>query len=177
MNTYALDNIGPSFPDGFHWIAANATVVGNVTIESNVSIWFGSVLRGDNDPIAVGAGTNIQDLCMVHSDPGFPVNIGAGCTIGHRAIIHGCTIGNNTLIGMGAIVLNGAVIGENCIVGAGALVREREHVPDNSLFVGSPGKVIKTISADAEAGLRRSAAHYVQNALRFSRALAAAANK
>lgn len=168
MPLYKLGDIEPSLPAEFFWIAPTAVVIGNVHLGENVGIWFGSVLRGDNEPITIGANTNIQENCVFHSDPGFPVNIGEGCTIGHKAMIHGCTIGENSLIGMGATVLNGAKIGNNCLIGAGALVPEGKEIPDNSLVVGMPGKVIRELDETAVAGLKRSAEHYVANAKRFS---------
>ena len=171
MTLYQLDGKSPRLPAGFHWIAPSADVMGNVRIGEEVGIWFGAVLRGDGELITVGDGTNIQDNCTVHTDPGFPVSIGAGCTIGHKAIIHGCTIGDNTLIGMGATILNGAVIGANCLIGAGALVTEGKHIPDGSLVVGAPGKVVRTLDANAIEGLRQSARHYQQNARRFASGL------
>ena len=129
------------------------------------------MIRGDNEPIDIGAGTNVQEHTVMHTDPGFPLTIGDGCTIGHRAMLHGCTIGDNSLIGMGAIVLNGAKIGKNCLVGAGALVTEGKEFPDNSLIVGSPARVVRTLDEGAVAGLRASAAHYVENGRRFKAGL------
>ena len=142
-----------------------------MTLGFNVGVWFGAVLRGDNEMIAIGAATNIQEGAMVHTDMGFPVTIGIGCTIGHHAIIHGCTIGDNSLIGMGATVLNGARIGNNCLVGANALVTEGKEFPDNSLIVGSPARVVRTLDDEAVAGLRRSAESYVRNWQRFKKGL------
>lgn len=149
------------------FIAPNAIVIGNCRIEVNASIWYGAVLRGDNDLIEIGEGSNIQDLSMVHVDPGKPVKIGKGCTIGHRAIIHGCTIGNHVLVGMGAIVMNNAIIGDNCIIGAGALVTEGVEIPPNSLVLGMPGKIVKTLDETAIEGIRRNAEVYVANAKKF----------
>ena len=175
MTIRALDHRMPELPAGFCFVADSAEVIGNVVIEEDVSIWFGAVLRGDNEPIRIGRATNIQDLCMLHTDPGAPLSIGAGCTIGHRAILHGCSIGDNTLVGMGAIVLNGARIGNDCLIGAGALVTEGKVIPDGSLVLGMPAKPVRQLSADEIDGLRRSAAHYVENARRFSVGLAARA--
>src|SRR5579871_2164008 len=137
MAIYALDGILPRLPgeDRF-WVAPDASVIGGVELGDDVGVWFGAVLRGDGEPIVIGAATNIQDLSVVHTDPGCPVAVGHGCTIGHRAILHGCTIGNNTLVGMGAIILNRARIAEDCIVGAGALVTEGREVPAGSLVMG-----------------------------------------
>jgi len=171
MATYELDGVSPTLPDGFHWIAPTADVIGNIIIGEGVGIWFGSVLRGDNEPISIGKNTNVQENCVMHTDPGFPVRIGEGCTIGHKAMLHGCVIGNNSLIGMGATVLNGAVIGENCLIGAGALIPEGKSIPDNSLVVGMPGKVIRELDENAINGLKASADHYVSNAKRFASGL------
>lgn len=171
MTLYILDGASPSLPASFLWIAPGAHVIGTVQLGENVGIWFGAVLRGDNERITVGAGTNIQEMTMIHTDPGFPVTIGENCTIGHRAIIHGCTIGDNSLIGMGATILNGATIGKNCLIGAGALVTENKVIPDNSLVVGAPGKVIRELDDAAIDGLRRSAENYVRNARRFAEGL------
>lgn len=171
MTLYSIDSIKPNLPDGFHWIAPNAVVLGNVTISEGVGIWFGTVIRGDNEPIIIGENTNIQENCVFHSDPGFPVSIGKGCTIGHKAMIHGCKIGDNSLIGMSATVLNGAKIGKNCLIGAGALVPEGKVIPDNSMVVGIPGKVVRELDDRAVSGLKASALHYVENAKRFSQGL------
>ncbi|GMB82197.1 gamma carbonic anhydrase family protein [Shinella zoogloeoides] len=174
MPLYALDDRTPTLPaDDRYWVAPDANVIGKVILGEDVGIWFGATLRGDNEPIIVGACSNIQEGTVVHTDPGKPVIIGEGCTIGHGAIIHGCTIGNNSLIGMGATVLNGAVIGNNCLVGANALVTEGKVFPDNSLIVGSPAKAIRTLDADAVEGLKKSAESYVRNWQRFKRGLKA----
>lgn len=172
MPLYALGNFVPKTPtpDRF-WVAPDAHVIGQVELGLDVGIWFGSVLRGDNEPIVIGDGTNIQEGTMVHVDPGFPVRIGKGCTIGHHAIIHGCTIGDNSLIGMGATVLNGAKIGNNCLIGANALVTEGKEFPDNSLIVGSPARIVRTLDERAAAGLRLSAENYIRNWQRFAREL------
>ncbi len=138
---------------------------------SDVSVWFGAVLRGDNDDIRIGARTNIQDGAIIHADPGFPVTVGEGCTIGHRAIVHGCTIGDGCLIGMGAIVLNGAVIGAHSVVGAGALILEGRIYPERSLIVGAPAKIIKTLAPEDDVNLNAAAAAYVTNSARFRRGL------
>jgi carbonic anhydrase/acetyltransferase-like protein (isoleucine patch superfamily) len=168
MPLYSLDDESPVVPaDGDCWIAPDASVIGRVRLSAGVGIWFGAVLRGDNEPIDIGADTNLQEHVMVHTDPGYPVRVGRGCTIGHRAILHGCTIGDNTLVGMGAIVLNGAVIGRNCLIGAGALVTEGKQIPDGSLVVGTPAKVIRELDADAIERLRGSARNYVANWRRF----------
>ena len=168
MPLYSLDGIAPTFDDREgNWLAPDATIVGRVHIGADVGIWFGAVIRGDNEPISIGARSNIQEHTVMHTDPGFPLTVGVGCTIGHRAMLHGCTIGDNSLIGMGAIVLNGARIGRNCLVGAGALVTEGKVFEDNSLIVGSPAKVIRLLDDQAVERLKVSAEHYVANARRF----------
>jgi carbonic anhydrase/acetyltransferase-like protein (isoleucine patch superfamily) len=166
----ALDGVAPDIGADV-WIADSADVIGLVTLGDQVNIWFGAVLRGDNEPIRVGAGTNIQENSVLHTDWGFPLTIGADCTIGHKAMLHGCTIGDGTLIGMGATVLNGARIGAGCLIGAGALVTEGKEIPDGSLVMGAPGRVVRTLDADARARLLASAAHYRANAQRFARGL------
>ena len=170
MPVYALGDTTPDLAEDV-WIAPGAHVIGRVRLEPGVGIWFGATLRGDNELISVGAGTNIQENCVLHTDMGFPLTIHVGCTIGHKAMLHGCTIGANSLIGMGATVLNGAVIGENCLIGAGALVTEGKVIPDGSLVVGAPGKVVRQLDAAAIEGLRASALHYTENAARFARDL------
>ncbi|MEO1290165.1 MAG: gamma carbonic anhydrase family protein [Chloroflexota bacterium] len=149
------------------WIAQGAVVVGDVHLAENTSVWFNTVMRGDTETLTIGAGTNIQDLCMVHADPGFPVVIGADCTIGHRAIIHGAKIGNNTLIGMGAILLNGVEVGDECIVGAGALLTQGKGFPARSLILGSPAKVVRQITDTDLQMIRASALHYVEKAKQY----------
>ncbi len=171
MPIYQLDKKSPEFADETHWIAPDAVVIGSVSVASQVSIWFGTVIRGDNERITIGARSNVQELCMLHTDPGFPLKIGKGCTVGHKAILHGCTIGDNCLVGMGATILNGAKIGQNCLVGAGALVPEGREIPDNSLVVGAPGKVVRQLDDNALAMLRASADIYVANASRFREGL------
>jgi carbonic anhydrase/acetyltransferase-like protein (isoleucine patch superfamily) len=168
MTIYSFEGAEPTIPAGEAWVAPNATVIGNVRFGKDVSVWFGAVLRGDNDLISIGDRSNIQDLTMIHVDPGHPVSVGANCTVGHRAILHGCTIGDNSLIGMGAIVLNGAVIGRNCLVGAGALVAEGKVIPDNSLVLGMPGKVARELGESDFANLTRAADHYVDKWKRFA---------
>jgi carbonic anhydrase/acetyltransferase-like protein (isoleucine patch superfamily) len=169
MPLYSLDGILPETPTaGSFWVAPDAHIIGRVKLHADVGIWFGAVLRGDNELIEIGEGSNIQEHSMLHTDMGFPLSVGRNCTIGHRAILHGCSIGNNTLIGMGAIILNGAVIGDNCLVGAGALVTEGKVFPDNSLIVGTPAKAIRTLDEAASARLAGSAMGYVRNWKRFA---------
>lgn len=172
MTIYALNNISPIVAAD-SWIAPDANVIGNVVIEEAASVWFGSTLRGDNERITVGTGSNIQENCVLHTDIGFPLVIGAGCTIGHKAILHGCTIGENTLIGMGATVLNGAKIGSNCLIGAGALITEGKVIPDGSLVMGAPGKIVRSLDENTIDGLRSSAQHYQENMRAFREGLIA----
>jgi carbonic anhydrase/acetyltransferase-like protein (isoleucine patch superfamily) len=172
MPLYALDDAEPVIPPaGRYWIAPDAHVIGRVRLGIDVGIWFGAVLRGDNEPIEVGEGSNIQEGAMLHTDMGAPLTIGAGCTVGHHAILHGCTLGANTLIGMGATVLNGARIGANCLVGANALVTEGKSFPDGTLIVGAPAKAVRPLDATAIEGLRSSAAGYVENWRRYAAGL------
>jgi len=173
MPIYSLDGVRPDLPDeGAYWIAPDAHVIGRVRLGRDVGIWFGTVIRGDNELVAIGAGTNVQESTIMHTDIGFPLTIGADCTIGHRAILHGCTIGEGSLIGMGATVLNGARIGASCLVGANALVTEGKEFPDGSLIVGAPAKAVRPLDPDAIAKLRLSAQHYVMNWKRFAAGLA-----
>ncbi|MGL4489774.1 MAG: gamma carbonic anhydrase family protein [Rhizobiaceae bacterium] len=168
MKTCKLGEIAPAFDDlDSVYLAPGVLVIGNVSVGRDVNIWPYAVVRGDNELIAIGEGSNIQEHSMLHTDPGFPLSVGKHCTIGHRAILHGCTIGDNSLIGMGAIILNGAKIGNNCLVGAGALVTEGKEFPDGSLIVGSPAKAIRSLDEDAIKKLRKSAEHYVANGRRF----------
>ncbi len=172
MPLYSLGNLVPKTPaDDRYWVAPDAHVIGQVDIGEDVGIWFGAVLRGDNEPIVIGERSNIQEGVMIHTDPRFPVTIGKGCTIGHHAIVHGCTIGDNSLVGMGATILNGAKIGNNCLIGANALITEGKEFPDNSLIVGSPARVVRTLDEAAAAGLQLSAESYVRNWQRFARDL------
>lgn len=174
MPIYALDGVQPTFDaEETVWIAPDATLIGRVRLGGNVGVWFGAVLRGDNEPITIGDDTNIQEHTVMHTDMGFPLTVGRGCTIGHRAILHGCTIGDNSLVGMGAVVLNAARVGNDCLIGAGALVTEGKEFPDRSLIVGSPAKAVRTLDDKAVEMLRWSAAHYVENARRFKAGLTA----
>ena len=168
MPIYALDGTAPDFADRLsNWIAPDATLIGRISIGRDVSIWFGTVLRGDNELIEIGEGSNVQEHTVMHTDPGLPLTIGRCCTIGHRALLHGCTIGDNSLVGMGAIILNGATIGRHSLVGAGALVTEGKEFPDNSLIVGSPARVVRTLDDAAVLNLRAAAERYVANGKRF----------
>jgi carbonic anhydrase/acetyltransferase-like protein (isoleucine patch superfamily) len=170
MALYELDGVRPGF-EGEAWVADSAVAIGRVVLKSGASIWYGATARGDNDPIVIGENTNIQDGSVLHTDVGKPLTIGANCTIGHMVILHGCTIGDNTLIGMGSVILNGARIGKNCIIGAKALITEGKEIPDNSLVMGAPGKVVRE-TGEAEARMiALSAAHYVENWKRHVRAV------
>lgn len=172
MAVYALDQKRPNLPaKERHFIAPDAYVIGDVEILNDVGIWFGAVLRGDNERITIGARSNIQEGAMLHTDMGFPLHVGSDCTIGHHAILHGCTIGEGSLIGMGATILNGAKIGKYCLVGANALVTEGKEFPDYSLIVGAPAKLVRQLDNAAAERLRQSAAHYVENARRFAAGL------
>jgi len=157
--------------EGAYFVADSAQVIGSVLLKSNASIWFNAVLRGDNDLITVGENSNVQDGSVLHTDPGCPLTIGANVTVGHKVMLHGCTIGDNSLIGINAVVLNRAQIGRNCIIGANALITEGKVIPDNSMVMGSPGKVVRQLTEQEIAGLSRSAAGYVANARRFAAGL------
>jgi carbonic anhydrase/acetyltransferase-like protein (isoleucine patch superfamily) len=169
MTVYSLDGILPELPpENDYWIAPNAVVVGKVKLDRDVGIWFGAVLRGDNELIHIGECSNIQDGCVLHTDMGAPLTVGRNCTIGHRAVLHGCTIGDNTLIGMGSTILNHSRIGRNCLIGAHALIPEGKSIPDNSLVMGAPGKIVREVSAEMAEGLMQSARNYVKNWRRFA---------
>lgn len=169
MTIYALGDSKPQLPpQGEYWVAPSASVIGNVILHSNASVWFGAVLRGDNDPITVGPDSNIQDGSVLHTDMGSPLTLGRGVTVGHKAMLHGCEVGDYSLIGIGAVVLNGVKIGRNCIIGANTLITEGKIIPDNSLVVGQPGKVVRERDPAHIAVLQMSAEHYVQNWKRFA---------
>ena len=172
MPIYSLDGNAPLLPqpDRF-WIAPDAHVIGRVRLGLDVGIWFGAVLRGDNEPIDIGEASNVQEGAVLHTDEGAPLTVGAGCTIGHRAILHGCTIGENSLVGMGATVLNHARISRNCLIGANALITEGKEFPDNSLIVGAPAKAIRTLDEAAIERLRWSSRNYVENWKRFAKGM------
>lgn len=174
MTIYKLDGIAPQLATTA-WVAESAQVIGRVVLGEDASIWFGAIVRGDMDSITIGAGTNIQDASVLHADTGQPLLIGERVTVGHQVVLHGCTIGDESLIGIGAIVLNGAKIGKNCLVGAGALVTEGKEFPDGSMIIGSPAKAVRQLTPQQIEGLRQSAAHYIHNARRFCDGLKAVA--
>ena len=156
---------------GENWVAPNATIIGDVTLEKNTSVWFNAVLRGDIENIFVGEGSNVQDGSVLHTDPGCPLKIGKNVTIGHMVMLHGCTIGDNSLIGIGAVILNNAKIGKNCIIGAKALITENKEIPDNSMVLGMPGKIIRTLDENNEKLMMAMAEHYVENWQRYKKEL------
>ena len=164
---YDLEDLRITTDDERHWIAPSASVIGNVHLETDASVWFGAVIRGDNEPIRIGRGSNVQDGAVLHTDPGFPLTLGEDVTIGHMAMLHGCTVGDGSLIGIGAVVLNGAQIGKGCLIGAKAFVPEGKEIPDHSMVLGIPGKVVRTLDVDAVARLRRNAESYKRNWRRF----------
>ena len=170
MAVYALDDLTPELAESA-WVAEGAQVMGNVRMAADASVWFGSVVRGDTETISIGEGSNIQDGSVLHADHGKPLTVGKHVTVGHQVMLHGCTIGDESLIGIGAVVLNGAVIGKNCLVGARALVTEGKTFPDGCMILGSPAKVVRQLSPEEIEGLRRSAKHYVDNAKRFAKGL------
>lgn len=154
-----------------YFVADNATVIGEVRLENNASVWFNAVVRGDCDLITVGENSNIQDGSVLHTDPGFPLTIGKNVTVGHKVMLHGCTIGDNSLIGINAVILNGARIGKNCLIGANSLVTENKEIPDGSLVMGSPARVVKSLSPEQQTALAESASHYVENFKRYKKEL------
>ncbi len=172
MAIYELDGEKPEFPaDGLYWVADTAVVIGKVKLHTNVSIWYGSVLRGDNELIEINTRSQIQDNATLHTDPGFPLTIGRDCVIGHNVVLHGCTIGDGSLIGMGAIVLNGVKIGANCLVGAGALLTEDKAFPDNSMILGAPAKAVRATDDQMRAMIARAADVYVKRWKRYAAGL------
>ncbi|HEY1708303.1 MAG TPA: gamma carbonic anhydrase family protein [Rhizomicrobium sp.] len=172
MPIYALNDTAPELPpEGQYWIAPSAVLIGKVRLRKNASVWFGAVLRGDNDWIEVGENSNVQDNSVIHTDPGAPTTIGADVTVGHRAIIHGATIGDGSLVGMGATILNRTKIGNGCLIGANALISEDKTFEDGSLIIGAPARAIKQISDQQRAMLKMSAQVYVQNFMRFAKGL------
>ncbi|HZC15497.1 MAG TPA: gamma carbonic anhydrase family protein [Caulobacteraceae bacterium] len=175
MNVYRLGALSPTLPaDDEYWIAPNAVVLGNVILKKNASIWFGAALRGDNDPIVVGENSNVQDNSVLHTDAGSPLTIGANVTVGHMVMLHGCSIGDGSLIGIGSIVLNGARIGRGCLIGANSLITEGKEIPDNSMVIGSPGKVVRALPPEQANRLSMGALGYVQNWKRYKSGLVAA---
>ena len=170
MAIYELDGVAPRVADTA-WVADSAQVIGNVVLGAQASVWFGTVVRGDMASITIGAGSNIQDTSVLHADAGQPVTIGERVTVGHQAVLHGCTVGDESLIGIGAIVLNGAKIGKNCLVAAGALVTEGKEFPDGSMIMGAPAKLVRQLTPEQIEGLRQSAQHYINNAQRFQMGL------
>ncbi|MBW8830876.1 MAG: gamma carbonic anhydrase family protein [Burkholderiales bacterium] len=170
MALYRLDDLVPQLAEGA-WVADSAQVIGKVVLEEDASVWFSTILRGDTEEIRIGRGSNIQDGSVIHADQGFPIRIGRNVTVGHHVMLHGCMVGDNSLIGIKAVVLNGAKIGKNCLVGAGSLVTEGKEFPDGSLIIGSPAKAVRQLTPEQIAGLERSARHYVENARRFKNGL------
>lgn len=165
----AIYQLGPDVPqiDPSAYVTDSAHVIGKVVLGPHVSIWFGATLRGDNEPLTIGENSNLQEGCVAHSDIGYPLNIGKNVTVGHQAMLHGCTVGDGSLIGIQAVILNGAKIGKNCLVGAGALVTEGKEFPDNSLIIGSPAKAVRTLSEEQIAGLKANSANYAERATYF----------
>lgn len=168
---YRLGDRIPELRGEKHFIADNASVIGSVILENNVSVWFNAVLRGDNEPIHIGANCNIQDGAVLHTDPGTPLTVAANVTVGHQATLHGCTIGEGSLIGIKAVILNNSIIGKNCLIGANTLITEGKMIPDNSLVIGSPGKVLRILSGEEIAAIHANAANYVNNLARYLAAL------
>ena len=172
MSVYNLGAVAPELPnEDEYWIAPNAAVMGRVILKKNASVWFGVTVRGDNDPIVIGENSNVQDGSVLHTDLGSPLTIGDNVTVGHMVMLHGCAIGDGSLVGIGSIVLNGAKIGKNCLIGANCLITEGKEIPDNSLVMGSPGKVVRGLSPEQAAVMAAGAAHYVANWKRYRREL------
>lgn len=173
MSVYRIGTVIPHLPAvGEYWVAPNAVVIGDVKMLPGSSVWFNAVIRGDNDMITLGENTNVQEGAVLHTDTGYPLTLGKGVTVGHRAVLHGCEVGDNSLIGINAVVLNGAKIGKNCLIGANALITEGKVIPDNSLVMGQPGKVVRELDEAGITGIKMSALHYVENWKRFYRDLA-----
>ncbi len=164
---HTLGEQSPELVGDGHFVAPNATIIGNVRLQPEASVWFNCVIRGDNELIEIGPGSNVQDGSVLHTDPGFPLMIGRGVTVGHKVMLHGCTIGDNSLIGIGSTVLNGARIGSNCLVGASALITEGKSFPDGTVILGTPAKVVRELSDEEIAGLKETASHYIENAARY----------
>ena len=170
MAIYELDGVAPSLADTA-WVADSAQVIGNVVLGDQASVWFGTVVRGDMERITIGAGSNIQDTSVLHADIGQPLTIGERVTVGHQAVLHGCSVGDETLVGIGAIVLNGAKIGKNCLVAAGALVTEGKEFPDGSMIMGAPAKLVRTLDAVALEKMKNNANNYIKNGQRYAQGL------
>ncbi len=174
MSVYNLGDVAPELPEeGEYWIAPNAAVIGKVILKKNASVWWGATLRGDNDPIVIGENSNVQDGSVLHTDTGSPLTIGSNVTVGHMVMLHGCTIGDNSLVGIGSIILNGAKIGKNCLIGANCLITEGKEIPDNSLVMGAPGKVVREISEAQAQTMVGGSMHYVHNWKRYAAGLKA----
>jgi carbonic anhydrase/acetyltransferase-like protein (isoleucine patch superfamily) len=172
MALYELDGAGVTTPgEGRYWVAPTAVVIGKVVIEEDASVWFGTIVRGDNEPIRIGARSNVQEACVLHTDPGYPMTIGEDCTIGHMVMLHGCTIGRGSLIGIGSIILNGTRIGEECLIGANTLIPEGKEIPPRSMVLGSPGKVVRALTDEDVARFGGAAKRYVSNWKRFAEGL------
>lgn len=172
MAVYNLGDVTPELPDDDeYWIAPNAAVIGRVVLKKNASVWWGATLRGDNDPIVVGENSNVQDNSVLHTDTGSPLTIGKNVTVGHMVMLHGCEIGDNSLVGIGSIILNGAKIGKNCLIGANCLITEGKEIPDNSLVMGAPGKVVREVSEAQARMLAAGSMHYVENWKRYRNGL------
>jgi carbonic anhydrase/acetyltransferase-like protein (isoleucine patch superfamily) len=175
MSIFDLGAHSPTLPSSDeYWIAPSASVIGRVTLKNNASVWFGAVLRGDTEDLVLGQDSNVQDGSVVHADPGYPVRVGDGVTIGHGVIVHGATIGANSLIGMGSVILNGAQIGRNCLIGARSLITENKVIPDGSVVMGAPGRIMRQTTAEEVAAHAESARRYVENWKRYARELGAA---
>jgi carbonic anhydrase/acetyltransferase-like protein (isoleucine patch superfamily) len=178
LSVYNLGNVTPELPnDDEYWIAPTAAVMGRVILKKNASIWWGATLRGDNDPIVIGEGSNVQDGSVLHTDTGSPLTLGANVTVGHLVMLHGCEIDDGSLVGIGSIVLNGAKIGKNCLIGANCLITEGKEIPDNSLVMGAPGKVVRELSPEQAQRVALGAAHYVENWKRYRRELSLVSGK
>ena len=171
MAIYEFEGVAPEFPNAHYYVADSAVLIGKVRIETDVSIWFGAVLRGDIEPIVIGEGSNVQENSVCHTDAGFPLTVGKNCVIGHNAIVHGCTIEDGVLIGMGAIIMNGSRVRKGCVVGAGAIITENKDFPEKSLIMGAPAKAVRTLTDAQIADLTSGAARYVQNGKRFKAGL------
>lgn len=170
MSLFELDDVKVEFAeDDQFWLAPNAIVLGRVKLEAMVSVWFGAVLRGDNEMIHIKESSNIQDGSVLHTDPGFPLTVGKNCTVGHMAMLHGCTIGDNSLIGIGSTLLNGSIVGKNCIIGAHSLIPEKKSIPDNSLVMGTPGRVVRELKPDELATMGEASARYVEKWQRYKK--------